>query len=222
MLTLYYHTGACSLAPHIVLEWIGEPYETKAVEFGDKEYLKINPAGAVPALDTGEGWILTQAAAVLRYLADRFPQAGIAPDGSPRDEAEADRWSSFITGDLHPAFFPLFLPDRYTRAREKEAFDNVREAAKALVRKKFDIVEAHLAGRRFMVGDKLELSRRLCLPDGALGRVAAGGRAVEIPQCSETPRHDGGGRRRKARPRGRRRLTASMNTSHELDRDGGG
>jgi glutathione S-transferase len=155
MLTLYYHTGACSLAPHIALEWIGEPYETKEVEFGDKEYLKINPAGAVPALDTGEGWILTQAAAVLRYLADRFPQAGLAPDGSPREEAEADRWSSFITGDLHPAFFPLFLPDRYTRAREKEAFDNVREAAKALVRKKFDIIEAHLAGRRYMVGDKL-------------------------------------------------------------------
>jgi glutathione S-transferase len=155
MLTLYYHTGACSLAPHIALEWIGEPYETKEVEFGDKEYLKINPAGAVPALDTGEGWILTQAAAVLRYLADRFPQAGLAPDGSPREEAEVDRWSSFITGDLHPAFFPLFLPDRYTRAREKEAFDNVREAAKALVRKKFDIIEAHLAGRRYMVGDKL-------------------------------------------------------------------
>jgi glutathione S-transferase len=155
MLTLYYHTGACSLAPHIALEWIGEPYETQAVEFGDKEYLKINPAGAVPALDTGEGWILTQAAAVLRYLADRFPQAGLAPDGSPREEAEANRWSSFITGDLHPAFFPLFLPDRYTRAREKEAFDNVREAAKALVRKKFDIIEAHLAGRRYMVGDKL-------------------------------------------------------------------
>ncbi|MGJ0511907.1 glutathione S-transferase family protein [Methylocystis sp.] len=154
MVTLYYHTGACSLAPHIALEWIGEPYETKAVEFGDKEYLKINPAGAVPALDTGEGWILTQAAAVLRYLAGRFPRSGIAPDGSPRDEAEADRWSSFITGDLHPAFFPLFSPNRYTRAREKEAFDNVREAAKALVRKKFDIVEAHLAGRRYMVGDK--------------------------------------------------------------------
>lgn len=155
MLTLYYHTGACSLAPHIALEWIGEPYKTQAVEFGDKEYLKINPAGAVPALDTGEGWILTQAAAVLRYLADRFPQAGLAPDGSPREEAEVDRWSSFITGDLHPAFFPLFLPDRYTRAREKEAFDNVREAAKALVRKKFDIIEAHLAGRRYLVGDKL-------------------------------------------------------------------
>lgn len=154
MLTLYFHPGACSLAPHIALEWIGEPYETREVEFGDKEYLKINPSGAVPALDTGEGWILTQAAAVLRYLVRRFPKAGLDVAGSPRDEAEADRWSSFITGDLHPAFFPLFSPNRYTRAREKEAFDDVREASKALARKKFDILEAHLAGRRFMLGDK--------------------------------------------------------------------
>lgn len=154
MLKLYYHAGACSLAPHIVLEWIGEPYETREVEFGDKEYLKVNPAGAVPALDTGEGWILTQAAAVLRYLARRYPKAGLAADGSPRDEAEADRWSCFITGDLHPAFFPAFSPNRYTRAREKEAFDDVREAAKALVRRKFDILDAHLTGRRYMAGDK--------------------------------------------------------------------
>lgn len=154
MVKLYYHTGACSLAPHILLEWIGEPYETEAVAFGDKDYLKINPAGAVPALDTGEGWILTQAAAVLRYLARRFPKAGIAADGSPREEAEADRWSSFITGDLHPAFFPLFSPNRYTSGRTKQALDDVREAGKALARKKFDLLEAHLAGRRYMVGDK--------------------------------------------------------------------
>ncbi|MGD9657674.1 MAG: glutathione S-transferase family protein [Methylocystis sp.] len=154
MVKLYYHTGACSLAPHIVLEWIGEPYETEAVAFGDKEYLKINPAGAVPALDTGEGWILTQAAAVLSYLARRFPKAAIDAGGSPREEAEADRWSSFITGDLHPAFFPLFSPHRYTRARTKEALDDVRDAASALVRGKLDILDAHLAGRRFMIGDK--------------------------------------------------------------------
>jgi glutathione S-transferase len=153
MLTLYYHPGACSLAAHIALEWIGEPYATHEVEFGDKEYLKINPAGAVPALDTGEAWVLTQDAAILRFLARRFPQAGLAVEGGERERAEADRWSFFITGDLHPAFFPLFSPNRYTRAREKEAFDDIREAAKALARKKFALVEAHLAGRRFFLGE---------------------------------------------------------------------
>jgi hypothetical protein len=49
MVKLYYYPGACSLAVHILLEWIGEPYEVEKVDSGSKEYLKINPAGAVPA-----------------------------------------------------------------------------------------------------------------------------------------------------------------------------
>lgn len=154
MLTLYYHPGACSLAAHIALEWIGEPYDAKEVEFGDRDYLKINPAGAVPALDDGTGWILTQDAAILRYLARRHPQAGLGIEGGEKEQAEADRWSFFITGDLHPAFFPLFVPNRYTRAREKEAFDDVRAAAKALAHRKFLLVDAHLTGKRFFLGDK--------------------------------------------------------------------
>ncbi|HEY8138217.1 MAG TPA: glutathione S-transferase N-terminal domain-containing protein, partial [Methylocystis sp.] len=101
MLKLYYYPGACSLAPHLVLEWIGAPYEAVRVNLGDPAYNAVNPAGAVPALDTGEGWILTQAGAVLHYLARRFPEARLGSDGSPRDEAELDRWSHFLTGDLH-------------------------------------------------------------------------------------------------------------------------
>ena len=80
MLKLYYYPGACSLAPHLVLEWIGAPYEAIRVKLGDPAYNAINPAGAVPALDTGEGWILTQAGAVLHYLARRFPR-GAARSG---------------------------------------------------------------------------------------------------------------------------------------------
>jgi glutathione S-transferase len=154
MLTLYYHPGACSLAAHIALEWAGEPYAAKEVEFGDKDYLKINPAGAVPALDDGSGWVLTQASAILGFLARRYPLAGLAVEGSEKDKAEADRWSAFITGDLHPAFFPLFVPSRYTRARDKEALDDIREAAKALAHKKFALIDAHLTGRRFFLGDR--------------------------------------------------------------------
>ncbi len=154
MMKLYYHKGACSLAAHIVLAWIGAPYELSEVTFGDPAYLKINPAGAVPALDTGEGWILTQDAAILRYLARRFPQAGLGGDGSLRAEAEIDRWSCFITGDLHPAFFPLFSPKRYTTARDDAALAAVKSAAQELVRKRFALLQDHLKGRSFFLGDK--------------------------------------------------------------------
>jgi glutathione S-transferase len=154
MFKLYYHPGACSLAVHILLEWIGEPYELEKVDFGSKDYLKINPAGAVPALDTGEGWILTQDAAVLRYLTRRFPHADLCGGEGLREQAEVERWSYFITGDLHPAFAPLFVPTRYTTAKDETALQAVREAAVALVKKRFALLEDHLAGREFFVGNK--------------------------------------------------------------------
>ena len=86
---LYYSPGACSLSDHIVLEWIGQPYEARAPvarAAADPEYLAINPAGAVPAFED-DGWVLTQNAAILNYLADRFPEAGLGGDGSLRGRA---------------------------------------------------------------------------------------------------------------------------------------
>jgi glutathione S-transferase len=153
MLTLYYSPGACSLAPHIVLEWVGAPYRAVRVKLGDPDYLTINPAGAVPTLNTGEGWTLTQAGAILAYLARRFPQARLAGGESLREKAEIDRWSHFLTGDLHAAFYPVFVPARYTMTTGAEALDSTKRAALKLVRRKFDLLEAQLAGRVFIAGE---------------------------------------------------------------------
>ncbi|WP_430912620.1 glutathione S-transferase family protein [Methylobacterium sp. sgz302541] len=154
MIRLFYAPGACSMAPHLVLEWIGAPYEAVRVRYGAPEFLTINPAGAVPALDTGEGWTLTQAGAILHYLARRFPEAKLAPVDDPRAEAEADRWSSFFTGDLHPSFYPVFMPDRYTTATDAAALDAVREAGLILVRKRLRLLDDHLRGKAFILGDR--------------------------------------------------------------------
>jgi glutathione S-transferase len=164
VLKLYYVPGACSLAVHISLEWIGEPYEAVRVKYGSPEYLKINPAGAVPTLDTGEGWMLTQAGAILRYLARRFPEANLSGGEGLREQAEVDRWSSFLTGDLHPAFFPIFMTQRYTTAQDEASLSAVRAAALVLVRKRFDLLEAHLAGREFFVGDKRSILDAYAFP----------------------------------------------------------
>lgn len=154
MIKLYYKPGACSLAPHVVLEWIGEPYGAKRADPGDPEFRKLNPAAAVPVLDTGEDWTLTQAGAVLQYLARRFPDANLGSDGSSREEAELERWSSFFTGDLHPAFGPLFNPGRYTTAKDQAALDAVKAAATELVRKRYDLLESHLDGKDHILGDR--------------------------------------------------------------------
>ena len=151
---LLYHTGACSLAPHIVLEWIGAPYETQAVEYGSAELLALNPSGAVPTLIEDDGWILTQAGAILHYLAHKHPDADLAGDTSPRGSAELDRWSSFFTGDLHPSFYPIFMPYRYTTSEAQPDREAVQEAGRKLVRRQLGILNTHLQGKDWILGKR--------------------------------------------------------------------
>jgi glutathione S-transferase len=154
MFTLFYAPGACSLAPHVALEWIGEPFEARRVKFHSAELLAVNPAGAVPVLRREDGWTLTQAGAILHFLARRYPQAGLGGEDTLEGQAELDRWSSFFTGDLHPSFYPIFMADRYTTATEPAALDAVREAGRILVRKRLALLDAHLAERPFILGDR--------------------------------------------------------------------
>ncbi|MDE2273325.1 MAG: glutathione S-transferase N-terminal domain-containing protein, partial [Gammaproteobacteria bacterium] len=81
---LYYSPGACSMAPHIVLNELGLPYEAvevdlkahKLVKTGE-DYYRINPKGYVPAIRLDDGSLLTEVAAILQYLADRKPETGL-------------------------------------------------------------------------------------------------------------------------------------------------
>lgn len=151
---LYYTPGACSLADHIVLEWIGQPYEAVRVTREERRqpaYLKINPAGAVPALEDG-GWVLTQNAAILNYLADRFPEAGLGGDGTPKSRAEANRWLAFVNSDMHPAFKPLFGTTVYLG--DPAAIEKSKADAHAKLRGMFERADAQLAGKDWLIGQR--------------------------------------------------------------------
>ncbi|WP_340109971.1 glutathione S-transferase family protein [Pikeienuella sp. HZG-20] len=152
MTTLYYAPGACSLAPHIVLEWIGAPYDAVKVGFGSRELLAVNPAGAVPTLREDDGWLLSQAGAILGYLAQKHPEAGLGGGDTLREQAEARRWSAFLTSDMHAAFWPIFLPQRYTVDDGEAAKQAVTSAGRALARKQLGHLDAHLEGRDWMLG----------------------------------------------------------------------
>ena len=107
MLTLYFAPGASSMAVHIALHEIGVTFEAKPMSFHKNDmhapnYLKLNPEGKVPTLLI-DGRPLTEVAAILFYLARRFPEAGLLPHDDPEAEARALSWMSFIASTLHPA-----------------------------------------------------------------------------------------------------------------------
>ena len=153
VMKLYYSPGACSLADHIVLEWIGRPYEAIRVTREERKqpaFLAINPAAAVPALDH-DGFVLTQNAAILNYLADLHPEAGLGGDGTPRARAEVNRWLAFANSDVHPAFHPLFGSTAYLG--DDAMVERSKVAARDKIRTLYARADAHLAGRSWLAND---------------------------------------------------------------------
>ncbi len=113
---LYFSPGACSLSPHIVLRELGLPFETVQVDLKTKrtsdgsDFWKINPKGYVPTLQLDDGSILTEGPAIVQYLADRKPDAGLAPANGSFARYRLQEWLNFISTELHKQFSPLFNP----------------------------------------------------------------------------------------------------------------
>ena len=152
MLTLYFSPGACSLAPHIVLEESGENYELRRVNFAEAEqrsdaYLKINPQGRVPTLALDDNEMLAENTAILPYLGKRF---GLWPTDL-KAEARALSFIGFLAASVQPSFAHINRPERY--ATDTAAFPNIKETG----RKAFDgylrQIDSKMAGRQW-VSDK--------------------------------------------------------------------
>jgi glutathione S-transferase len=107
MLTFYFAPGSSSMAVHIALHEVGTPFESRPLSFARRDhrapdFLAFNPEGKVPTLVI-DGRVLTEVAAILYYLAKRFPEAKLLPEGDVEAEAQAISWMSFIAATLHPA-----------------------------------------------------------------------------------------------------------------------
>ncbi len=179
--------GACSLASHIVLEWIGAPYEIQIHahdQLHQAAYLAINPQGAVPALEV-DGDIITQNAGVLTYLAESHPEAKLLGDGSPRSAAEVHRWLGFVNSDLHPAFKPLFGATAYLG--DAAMIEKTKVNARQGLRRLFERLDAQLKGRDWIAG-----TARRSLADAYLYVITrwTHGVGVDISGLSELARFE--------------------------------
>ena len=152
MLTLYYSPGACSMAPHIVLEEGGEKYELKRVDFSKAEqrseaYIKaVHHLGRVPALGgIDAGPPLTENTAILPYLGKRYK---LWPT-DPVVEARANSTIGFFAATVHPAHAHISRPERY--ATDKEHFPDIQAQGRKLFFDYLTMVDGMLAGRQWLL-----------------------------------------------------------------------
>ncbi len=138
-----------------MLEEVGEPYETVLLEYGTTmkapDYLAVNPMGKVPALKHGDT-VVTEGAAICAYLADAFPQAGLAPPPGDRQRGPYYRWLFFGAGPVEAATTNKSLgveipPDR-RRMAGYGAMDDVLDALEYAVAQ-----SDYLAGNSFTAAD---------------------------------------------------------------------
>ena len=151
---LYYYPGACALADHIVLEWIGATYdlvEMNRTSVKSPDCLALNPNGNVPLLRHGD-FLLTENVAILVYLAELHPEAQLLGDGTPRGRAEVLRWLAFLNSDVHGAFKPIFSPWHFYP--DEAGAPEVVEAARGRVRDFLERLDAQLDQRDWLAGER--------------------------------------------------------------------
>lgn len=153
---LYYAPGACSLASHIVLREIGQPFTLERVDLAEKttetgaDFTKITDKGQVPALELPDGDVLTEGAAILQFLADRTGTATLAPAAGTLARARVQEMLNFCASELHKAFGPLF---------SASAPQTAKDAAPAQIGRHFDLLEKRLGdGRAFLTGDRFTVA----------------------------------------------------------------
>ncbi|QDF38958.1 glutathione S-transferase family protein [Bradyrhizobium symbiodeficiens] len=156
MLQLYFFPMACSLSSRIALMEAGIEAQyhlahiwTKQVVDDGSDFRGVSPKGAVPVLVLENGERLTESAAVLQYIADLNPKAGLAPAFGDPDRYRLQEWLSFVGAEIHKAFlFPTFwYKDDGSLAKPR-----------ARITQTLSVPSAHLAEREFLVGDSFTVA----------------------------------------------------------------
>ena len=147
MLELHYHPSNASMAPHLLMEEMGLPFELKLVDRANRahkapEYLRLNPNGLIPVLVDGE-LVLYEAAAICLHLVDTHPQAGLAPAVGTPQRAHFYKWLAWLTNTLQAALIIYFYPERWADA--PEAVAQVKAHAEAKVGAMLAQLDAELA-----------------------------------------------------------------------------
>lgn len=152
---LYYSPGACSLSPHIVARELGINVELKKVNTKDKsmegggDFWQVNAKGYVPTLELDNGKRLTEGPAIVQYLADQKPDAGLAPKAGTFERYQLQEWLNFLTSEVHKQFSPLFRPNTP---------EEYKTIAKENLGKRFEWLDQQLKGKDYLTGKQFSVA----------------------------------------------------------------
>jgi glutathione S-transferase len=154
-LVLYTHPMSRGRIARWMLEEVGKPYRAEVLEFAGSmnapEYMAINPMGKVPTLRHGET-IVTEAAAICAYLADVFPEAGLAPPQGSRLRGPFYRWLFFAAGPIEAANTNKALNVVVPMERARMVGYGSQERTLAVLEDQLNRSE-YIAGDRFSAAD---------------------------------------------------------------------
>jgi glutathione S-transferase len=155
-IVLYYSPGSCSLAVHVALNEVHQPFELRKFSTADRanyspEYLAINPKGRIPAMRI-DGFILTEVPAILAYVGRRFPNAGIYPADGAEAEARCLELLAWSSNTVHVAFAQLFRPERFVPS--EQSYPPVKESGRVNFGRCLADIETTLQRQAYAVGDR--------------------------------------------------------------------
>jgi len=155
MLKLYYSPGACSLAPHIVLNELGQSYDLEKVDLGAKktasgsDFNAVNSKGQVPTLEFADGQRLTEVSTILQYLADKSKNTDLLPAFGSMERYRAMETLNFVASELHKGIGGLFNP-----AMPEDG----KKAIIARVNRHLAWLDKQLAQRPYLLGDSYSVA----------------------------------------------------------------
>lgn len=154
MTQLYYFPNSCAMSVYIALEWAWVDYEAIKAEHGSDDFLKVAPKWAVPALVVDGGETMTQNEALLGYIAHKYPEAGLSFPGDIDRTYQLQNMLAVVSGDLHPAFSPMFASKKYTTQSDEASIQAVKDAAYKNIDRQMNFINTFLDGKDYVVGNK--------------------------------------------------------------------
>jgi glutathione S-transferase len=160
MLTLYYAPHTCALASHIALEDAGASYQLQRIDFGTRQqksaqYMAINPDGRVPSLVTPRG-TLSETPAILAFIAQSFPPAGLAPLDDAFAFAKIQSFNSYVCATLHVAHLHRMRGDRW--ADDAASWADMQRKVPRSVGACYDLIEHHLFKGPWVMGESYSIA----------------------------------------------------------------